>query len=65
MLLTIGVAALALAVWIGEPAPIRAAGLALAAGALIFAATAARVLHHLTACPLKRPAPGMPHVSAS
>jgi hypothetical protein len=49
-LLTIGFAALAAALALGEPAWIRAAGTLVAAGALAFAATLARVLHHLTPC---------------
>jgi hypothetical protein len=49
-LLTVGFATLAGAVALGEPAGIRAAGLLVAAGALAFAVTLARVLHHLMPC---------------
>jgi hypothetical protein len=49
-LLTTGFATLAGALAVGEPAGIRAAGLLVAAGALAFAATLARVLHHLMPC---------------
>jgi hypothetical protein len=48
--LTVGFAALAAALALGEPAWIRAAGLLVAAGALALAATLARVLHHLMPC---------------
>jgi hypothetical protein len=50
-LLTTGFTALAVTLWLGEPAWIRAAGLLVAAGALAFVATLARVLHHLVPCP--------------
>lgn len=56
MLLTFGVAALAVAVALGEPLVVRVAGVAIAAGALAFAATLARMLHHLVPCPLRRAA---------
>jgi hypothetical protein len=49
-LLTVGFATLAGAVALGEPAGIRATGLLVAAGALAFAVTLARVLHHLMPC---------------
>jgi hypothetical protein len=49
-----GFAALALAGWLGDPALLRAAGAAVALGALVFAATLVRVLHHLAPCPLRR-----------
>jgi hypothetical protein len=53
-LLLTGVAALAAAALTGEPAWIRMAGFFVAAGALAFTATLARVLHHRMACPLAR-----------
>jgi hypothetical protein len=53
-LLTTGFAALAAALWLGEPAWIRAAGFLVGAGALTFGAALVRVLHHLVSCP--RPA---------
>jgi hypothetical protein len=56
-LLTCGVAALAGAVWLGEPALIRAAGTTVAAGTLAFAYALARVLWHLT---IVRPQARMP-----
>jgi hypothetical protein len=46
-LLTVGFTALSGALWLGDPALIRAAGVVVAAGAAAFAATLARVLHHL------------------
>lgn len=49
-LLTAGFAALPVALWLGEPMGIRAAGVVVAAGALAFAATLGRVLHHLMPC---------------
>jgi hypothetical protein len=49
-LLTVGFATLAGALALGEPAGIRTAGLLVAAGALAFAVTLARVLHHLMPC---------------
>jgi hypothetical protein len=48
-----GIGALALAVVAGEPIWIRAAGVIIATGALTFAATLARVLHHLMPCPAR------------
>lgn len=45
--LSLGFASLASALWIGDPAWIRAAGLVVAAGALAFAATLVRALRHL------------------
>ncbi|HEX9820498.1 MAG TPA: hypothetical protein VGD07_12930 [Methylomirabilota bacterium] len=56
-LLTTGFAALAGALWLGEPAWIRAAGAVVAAGAVMFAATLARVLHHLMPCARRAAAP--------
>ncbi len=47
VLLTVGMAALAVAMVVGEVSGIRAVGLIVAAGALAFAATLARVLGHL------------------
>jgi len=49
-LLTAGFAALAGALWLGEPEWIRAAGVVVAAGAAAFAATLTRVLYHLMPC---------------
>jgi hypothetical protein len=49
-LLTVGFATLAGALALGEAAWIRAAGLLVAAGALVFAASLARVVHHLMPC---------------
>ena len=49
-LLATGFAGLAATLWLGEPAWIRATGLLVAAGALVLAATLARVLHHLMPC---------------
>jgi len=49
--LTTGFAALATSLWLGEPAWIRGAGVLVAAGGVTFAATLARVLHHLAPCP--------------
>jgi hypothetical protein len=50
VLLTGGVACLAVALAIGNAMLIGAAGAVLAAGALCFAATIARVLHHMAPC---------------
>ena len=47
VLLTSGFAALAAALWLGESAWIRLAGVVVAAGAATFALTLARVLRHL------------------
>jgi hypothetical protein len=63
-LLTSGFAALAFALWLGEAAWIRAAGLLVSGGALAFAATLARVLHHLTRC-ARRPVVTAPPVGAA
>ena len=49
-LLAAGVCGLAVAVLVGDPAWIRAASVLIATGALAFAATLARVLHHLMPC---------------
>jgi hypothetical protein len=49
-LLTPGALGLAIALALGEPGAIRAAGLVTAGGALAFGATVARVLHHLMPC---------------
>jgi hypothetical protein len=49
-LLTTGFAALAVALAVGEPAWIRAAGVLVAGGALALAATLARMLRHLGPC---------------
>jgi hypothetical protein len=49
-LLTTGFATLAGALALGEVEWIRGAGLLVAAGALAFAATLGRVLHHLMPC---------------
>jgi hypothetical protein len=46
VLLTLGFATLPLALWVGDATAIRATGAIVAAGALTFAATLARVLHH-------------------
>jgi hypothetical protein len=54
LLLAPGFAALALAAWLGNLALLRAAGAAVALGALAFAVTLARVLHHVVPCPLRR-----------
>lgn len=54
VLLTAGVATLAVAVALGDPVLVRAAGIVLAAGALAFAATLIRMLHHVLPCPLRR-----------
>jgi hypothetical protein len=54
--LTGGVAALAVAVGLGDAAVIRAASIVVLVGCLAFAASVARVLHHLVPCAL-RPAP--------
>jgi hypothetical protein len=59
-LLTAGFAALAAALWLGEPAWIRAAGLVVAAGALALAAALARILHHLVPCPRRAPVAAAP-----
>ena len=50
MLLTTGLAALPVALAAGEVEWIRGAGVLVALGALAFAATLARVLHHLMPC---------------
>jgi hypothetical protein len=50
LLLTSGIAALALTLWLGEVAWIRAAGGLLAAGTLVFAASLTVVLRHLRPC---------------
>jgi hypothetical protein len=52
-LLASGCAGLAPALWLGEPAGIRAAGLVVTGGSLAFAATLGRTLHHLVPCPLR------------
>jgi len=52
-LLLAGIAGLAAAVGAGDPGWIRAAGLLLAAGALVFAVALARVVHHLVPCPMR------------
>jgi hypothetical protein len=54
LLLAPGAGALALAAWLGDVALLRAAGMVVALGALAFAATLARVLHHLAPCPRRR-----------
>jgi hypothetical protein len=46
LLLTLGTTSLPAALWYGDPAWIRAAGLMVAAGAVVFGATLARVLGH-------------------
>jgi hypothetical protein len=62
VLLTTGMAALVVALWIGEAVWIRAAGIAVAAGAIALGATLAGVLRHLvrrpapSAMPVRRPA---------
>jgi hypothetical protein len=50
VLLTTGIPALAGALWFGEPAWIRAAGLLVAAGALAFGAALGHVFQHLRPC---------------
>jgi hypothetical protein len=52
-LLVGGMGALAVAVAAGEPAWIRAAGVLLAAGAVVFGAALVRVVHHLLPCPMR------------
>jgi hypothetical protein len=52
-LLLAGIAGLAAAVGAGDPGWIRAAGLVLSAGALVFAVALARVVHHLVPCPMR------------
>jgi hypothetical protein len=64
-LLTVGFAALAVTLWLGEAAWIRGAGLLLAAGALAFAATLARVLHHLLPCARRPVAAVAPRAGAA
>lgn len=54
VLLTAGTAALALAVGAGDAGAVRATGAVVAAGAVVFTAVIARVLHHLAPCPLRR-----------
>ncbi|HET7340005.1 MAG TPA: hypothetical protein VFL90_00975 [Methylomirabilota bacterium] len=49
-LLTAGFAGLTVALLAGDPAWIRAAGITLAAGALVLGATLAHVVHHLMPC---------------
>jgi hypothetical protein len=56
-LLAGGVVALVLGVVAGETACIRAAGILTATGALAFAATLARVLHHAMPCAARGLAP--------
>src|SRR5581483_2133973 len=57
-LLTVGVAALAVAVAVGAPDAIAVAGAVTAAGALVLAAVLVTVLHHLAPCRFRRaPAP--------
>jgi hypothetical protein len=51
--------------WLGEAAWIRGAGLLLAAGALAFAATLARVLHHLLPCARRPVAAVAPRAGAA
>jgi hypothetical protein len=53
-LLVAGMGALAAAVAAGDTAFIRAAGVALAAGAAVFAAALVRVVHHVLPCPMRR-----------
>ncbi len=54
LLLVPGFCALALAASLGDLTLLRAAGAAVALGALAFAATLGCVLHHLRPCPLRR-----------
>jgi hypothetical protein len=56
-LLVAGMGVLAAAVALGDATWIRAAGVALAAGAAMFAAALVRVVHHLLPCPMRRLAP--------
>jgi hypothetical protein len=56
-LLTIGMGLLAAAVLTGDPFWIRAAGVVVSTGALAFAATLGRVLHHLMPCRARALAP--------
>lgn len=65
VLLTGGTAALALTVFVGDPAAIRGAGLAVAAGGLAFTVTLARVLHHLAPCAARRRAVAVTGARAS
>jgi hypothetical protein len=55
-LLTVGVAALAVAVGVGAPDAIAVAGAVTAAGALVLAAVLVTVLHHLVSCRFRRAA---------
>jgi hypothetical protein len=64
-LLTAGFVALAGALWLGEPPAIRAAGLLVAAGALAFAATLARVLRHLRSGARGAPVVAAPRAGAA
>jgi hypothetical protein len=57
VLLTGGFVGLTLALALGDPGWIRLAGLALAAGALVFGATLLHVLHHLMPCGRRAVAP--------
>jgi hypothetical protein len=56
-LLAAGVCGLAIAVLAGDASWIRAAAVLIATGALAFAATLARVLHHLMPCAARGLAP--------
>jgi hypothetical protein len=64
-LLTAGCAALPAALWLGDPAWIRAAGLLVAAGGGAFACTLARVLHHLMPCARRPVASAAPRAGAA
>ena len=64
-LLTTGFAALAVALWLGEPAWIRAAGLLVAAGALALGSTLARVLHHVMPCARRAVTAAAPRAGAA
>jgi hypothetical protein len=64
-LLTVGFAALAGALALGEPMWIRAGGLLVALGALAFAGALARVLHHLMPCARRMVVAPAPRVGAA
>jgi hypothetical protein len=64
-LLTLGFAALAGALGLGDVMWIRTAGLLVAAGALAFAVSLATVLHHLVPCGRRVVAAATPRVGAA
>jgi hypothetical protein len=65
VLLAGGMAALTVAVGVGHPGWIRAAGLTVAAGALLFGLTLARIVYHLAPRTAHHPAAAAPQARSS